>query len=148
MSATRGRFQPSIAIETDELVVFAKILKLSDKIIYKHMHARLKDAGKVVADEAKKNASWSTKIPGAIKVQSTMGSVSISVSGRRAPGARVLEHEGRQGKFRHPVFNKGGWANQDARPFITPALASKREEVMHLIELAMNETFEEIKAAK
>lgn len=143
--AIKGRFQPSISIDTSELIVFAQILKRADPIMYKHLHTRLKAAGKVVADEAKKNASWSTRIPPAVKVQASMGSVAISVSGKRAPGARPLEHEGKPGKFRHPVFgNREVWVSQPARPFITPALAAKREEVLANIVAALNETLQEI----
>ena len=145
MSAIRGNFAPKIQIDTSELKDLARGLKAINPIFYRKLNERLKEAGKLVAEEAKVNASWSTKIPRTIHVSASMSSVSVTAGGKRAPGARPLEHEGRQGNFRHPVFgHRNVWVDQPARPFIIPALEKNRYKVLELIKLAVNETFDEI----
>lgn len=149
MARQNTKYQMGLMINMDEIKIFAQILRSADKVMYKYLHDRLLEAGKLVADEAKSNAgSWSSKIPSAVRVRSTVGSVSIIVDRTFAPDARPYEHGGLSGTFRHPVFNKGGWASSPARPFLTTALASKQREVLNRVNLAVDETLAEIARAK
>jgi hypothetical protein len=56
------------------------------------LRPRLLHAGSLVASAARSNASWSTRIPGAIRVgasfNSRTGGASIRVSAKKAPHAR------------------------------------------------------------
>jgi hypothetical protein len=87
----------------------------------------LREAGQIVRDRARFNASWSTKIPAATRVSvgftKRNPGVSVQVNKNKAPGARPLENRGREGRFRHPVFgHTDRWVPQKARPFLAKAL--------------------------
>lgn len=94
----------------------------------------LKRAGESAAAQARGNASWSTRIPGAIRVQVRYGRVRtgmlLKVSAAMAPHARAYEGLGRPGLFRHPLF--GDWSTpitQARRPYAWPAVVAMREPV-------------------
>ncbi len=84
-------------------------------------------AGKIVSD-AKANAAWSTRIPGALSVSVTASRVGVKASRRKAPHARAFEGVRRAGfgavrEFRHPVYgNRNVWVSQPTRPFLAPAI--------------------------
>jgi len=90
-----------------------------------------------VLNQARANASWPSRIPGATRIsvkygQRTAG-VSIVVSARRAPHARPYENLGNPGTFRHPRWGHrgpGDWFPQAARPFLFPAAETKAPEVV------------------
>lgn len=97
------------------------------------LRPELRAAGRIVADQAKINAAWSTRIPRAVKVSVSFTlrrpGVTVVVDKNKAPHARPYEHGGREGNFRHPVYgNRKAWVAQKARPFLAPALAAKNEE--------------------
>lgn len=85
----------------------------------------LRAGGEFVAREAMVNASWSTRIPGSIKVEvsfrSERESVRVVAGGTNAPHARPFEHLGEPGTFRHRVHGRDVWVAQAARPFLFPA---------------------------
>ena len=102
--------------------------------------ARIRAAAAVVAADAKERASFSTRIPGSIKVRGSALGVKIVAGGSSAPDAAPLENHGRDGMFRHPVFgNREKWVEQQARPFLAPALDAHREMVADEIEAAVYE---------
>lgn len=87
----------------------------------------LREAGQLVRDRARLNASWSTRIPAATRVSvgftARNPGVAVQVNKNRAPHARPFEHGGREGSFRHPVFgHRDRWESQKARPFLAKAL--------------------------
>lgn len=94
----------------------------------------LKRAGESAAAQARGNASWSSRIPGAIQVQVRYGRVRtgmlLKVSAVRAPHARAYEGLGVSGTFRHPAW--GDWEHavtQARRPYAWPAVVAMREPV-------------------
>ncbi|HEY3260335.1 MAG TPA: hypothetical protein VGJ95_08705 [Pseudonocardiaceae bacterium] len=100
----------------------------------------LREAVEPIASDARARASWSGRIPGAIRVRTRQNSrgiaVSIRVSGKTAPHARPIEHEGKPGNFRHPVYadakeprGRWTWVNQQARPFLAPAARAGYDQV-------------------
>lgn len=119
---------------------------------------RLRALGQPTADDARRRASWSSRIPGAISVRSASYAASgrigfaLRVSVAAAPHARAYEgiasgssgntayegwgsFGGSGGEFRHPVFGHRDrkWAVQRTRPYAWPAVnaaaASGREEI-------------------
>ena len=108
----------------------------------------LREAGEGMAAAVRNEASWSSRIPGATKVVPSFAArgagVSIQVDARKAPEARPLEHGGRAGAFRHPVYasstedrSRWAWASEPARPFFyaaiggrTPAVEQRMRQVM------------------
>ena len=141
-------------IDTAELKLFARGLRLADRKLYLTLNKRMRLAAQVVADDAKSRASWSTKIPATIKVRGGAARLSV-VAGKGVPYAVPYEYGGKKmakGTFKHPVFaavgsarynDKGSWPTENTRPFLLPALAANREIVMESIVTAVNETIDE-----
>lgn len=85
---------------------------------------------------ARANASWSTRIPGAISVRSVASASSVRIgvqlrsSAKKAPHARPYEGLGQGGVFRHPVFGRrdAKWVEQKTRPFLYPAVREKGDD--------------------
>jgi hypothetical protein len=111
----------------------------------KKLRPRLRIAGRIVADDAKARASWSTRIPRAIRVSTSFTGrrpgVSVIVNKSKAPHARPYEHGGEPGKFRHPRWgDRRRWFDQQARPFLAPALQAKGDTAGRLITEAVDQT--------
>lgn len=108
----------------------------------KRLRPKVRAAGNIVARDARLRASWSTRIPAAIRVRTAFAKspgVRVSVDLRKAPHAKPYENEGRPGKFRHPVFgNRSNWVTQKARPFLGPALQAKSDAAAHDIADAVD----------
>ncbi|KXK63354.1 hypothetical protein AWW66_03305 [Micromonospora rosaria] len=108
------------------------------KDVRKDLRPALKKTGDQVAADAKGRASWSSRIPGAIRVKVLYGrgraGVIITVSRKRAPHARPYEgiaaRRGNAANFRHPLFgNRERWYTQRTRPFLLPAAQARRAQV-------------------
>lgn len=100
------------------------------------MGPAVRKAAEPVLSQMKSNASWSTRIPGAISVTAGFGAsisgVTFRVNAGRAPHARPIEHDGAAGTFRHPVYgNRENWVSQAARPFFYRAVQEKADEVVN-----------------
>lgn len=77
---------------------------------------------KPIVAAVQREASWSTRIPGATKAKVSFAAksagVAITVNSKTAPEARPLENSGNSGSFRHPVFgDTTSWVSQPAQPF-------------------------------
>lgn len=109
--------------------------------------------GRKLATEAKRNAEWSSRIPGAIgvSVNTSMksGGVRIVTKASKAPHARAYEGIAtRKPVFRHPVFARGDnrsnwtWVTENTRPFLVPAVKSgqddARRQIADVVQRAMN----------
>lgn len=126
---------------------------------------RIREIGQPMAADARRRASWSKRIPGAISVRpvsyaaSGRVGVALRVSAAAAPHARPYEGLGQGsggntayegwgmfggsgGSFRHPVFGHRDrkWAIQGTRPYAWPAVnaaaASGREHIAAAYEEA------------
>ncbi len=149
-----SRANASMRIDTAELKNFAKGLRLVDRSLYLKMNKKIRVAAQVVADDAKARASWSTKIPATIRVRGGLARLSV-VAGKGVPYAVPYEYGGKKmakGTFKHPVYaavgsaryeDKGSWPTERTRPFLVPALAAHRTEVMEAMVIAVNETIDE-----
>lgn len=100
--------------------------------VRRELRANIADAGRVVLRDAQDEASWSTRIPGAMRMQArTSGhriGVFIRVDATKAPHARPYEGlSDRRSTFRHPVFgDRDTWVSQEQRPFLAPSAARGR----------------------
>lgn len=98
-------------------------------------------AGGIVAEEARRNADWSTRIPDAIWVSSrfsggSTAGVRVAVNVRKAPHAPL--YEGPPRVFHHSLFgNRRHWYPEAARPFLQPALVSKADEAAEVVDDAV-----------
>lgn len=103
----------------------------------------LRAAAEPIAATARRGASWSRRIPSAIRVSSQFAThrpgIRIRVSRALAPHARPLEGITRgAGSFRHPVFGRDTWVTQTTRPFLLPAVESNAERVTHAVGAAID----------
>jgi hypothetical protein len=90
----------------------------------------------MVAQDAKRKASFSKKIPDSIEVKVLgNGTAVVAAGGDKAPNGAPLENKGRPGEFRHPVFGHKDrrWARQKAHPFLYPALLENADAAADLI---------------
>lgn len=110
------------------------------------MRTRLKAAGSGVLRDAAVNASWSSRIPGAMSLQVAFTGrnpgVTIVVNTAKAPHARPFEGIAAR-SWRHPVFERYGgatpWVEQAARPYLLPAARAGYDVVVAGVQDALDE---------
>lgn len=111
------------------------------KDIQRELRPAIKKAGDVVAAQAKSNASWSSRIPGAISVRASFGArvagATVVVSAGAAPHARPYEGSGGGGTYRHPVYGGPAWVTAPTRPFLMPAGRAKEAAAAALVQQAV-----------
>lgn len=129
-------------IDTGSIDKLARTIKQASPAVAKTLTKELKLARDAVAAEARSRASFSTKIPATIKGSGTGATLKVSAGGAAAPNAAPLENRGKQGTFRHPVFGTDTWVNQQAHPFLTPALAAQREILAARIDAAIDKAID------
>lgn len=129
----------NIVVDTRGLSQLARDLRAASPESWKALRLALRAAAEPVKLDAQSRAGFSKRIPGTIKVRvGSGGSVKIVAGGSNAPDAAPLENKGREGTFRHPIpGNREKWVNQQARPFLAPALDAHRDEVAAAIESAV-----------
>lgn len=136
----------SFTVDTRELKNFARQLRKLDRKTYLKMNKALRAGAQFVVDDARANASWSTKIPPTIKVKGGVTRLSIVAGGDAAPNAVPLERGSKKnpGYNRHPVFgNRNVWVNQDLRPYLLPAILKNERKIAELVVAEVNKAFEE-----
>ena len=123
-------------VDTGELKRVTTWIRRVSLEISTELRRDMRAAGQIVADEAMSNAP-SEAVAATIKVRTTAGGAVVKVVagiGEReghVGEAAAYENKGSGGTFRHPVFgNHNVWVDQTARPYMTPALATKQEEVL------------------
>jgi hypothetical protein len=98
----------------------------------------------MVRDEARRNASYSKRIPGSIRGRvSVRGfSGSVAAGGSKAPNAVPIENKGK-GYVRHPIFvprsqlpgPPGSWTSKNSHPaFLSTAVEAKEVELEGAID--------------
>lgn len=89
------------------------------------LRTELPAAGQALLRASQANASWSSRIPAAHYLKTSVsatGGVSVGVDASAAPHARPYEGMSGQSFFRHPVYgNREVWVSQNTRPFLRPA---------------------------
>ena len=95
--------------------------------IRRELRPLLKKVGQPALLAARRNASFSARIPKATKLSISLtkrgAGMKLVTSRILADHARALEHRGQEGMFRHPVNKaKTVWVSQPAQPFLLPAV--------------------------
>lgn len=110
-----GRFSVQVRQAADDL-------RNMSTEVRRNLRPTLEQAARPIVTQAQANASWSTRIPGAIRLSTLKRGVEIRVSSRKAPHARPYEGIRGNRSFRHPVMgNRDVWVAQQTRPFLQPA---------------------------
>jgi hypothetical protein len=90
-----------------DLYRLKKDLDAASKGLAKELKRGIENAGEPLRGKVAVAASWSRRIPRAVKVNTRFTakttSVVITVNAKQAPHARPLENAGRPGFFTHPV---------------------------------------------
>lgn len=128
---------------SEDVVKLVNDLRKIGDGVGRNLGKEFKRAAGPVAQQARANASWSSRIPGAISVGVSSSrrfpGAQIKVSKDKAPHARLFEYPGRGGSFRHPVYgNREVWVEQRGRPFIRPAVREKGGEFVKAADRAVN----------
>lgn len=103
----------------------------------------IKRAAEPIAADARRRASWSKRIPKAIRISPRLSrkqqGVAIRVDSKKAPHARAYEGiSGRGDTFRHPVHgNREKWVEQKTRPFLAPAAKGRTSDVRKAVDGAI-----------
>lgn len=101
--------------------------------VRKKIRPALVRGGRPALSEAKRNASWSSRIPQATRLsvgfsKRTPGAALV-VSHAKAPHAHAYENKGKPGTFRSPLFgNREIWITHQARPFLYRAAETWQQE--------------------
>jgi len=115
--------------DTAQLSMLARNLRLAAPQVWKAARVELREAGEIIASDARQRASFSTKIPGSIKVITRAGNVRVRAGGPDAPDAVALENHGK-GHPRHPLFgNREHWYTNNTPAFLAPALEANAKVV-------------------
>ncbi|WP_157515695.1 HK97 gp10 family phage protein [Nocardiopsis trehalosi] len=116
---------------------FRRDLGQIPKELQTQLRPALREAARPVLADARRRASWSTRIPGAMRIATRFGrrgGVSVAVSRTRAPHARAWEDITNRGQVRHPVFgNRQVWASHRPRPFLSPAAFANADRVQRRV---------------
>lgn len=124
-----------VVVDTKALARLARDLRAAAPEAWKACRVSLRAAGEIVAQDARARTSYSSRIPGSIKVRVTSGgNVKVVAGGEAAPDAAAIENRGR-GHVRHPVFgDREVWTDKNSRPaFLAPALEAHYEEVADMV---------------
>lgn len=129
---------------------FARQLRDVPKEFRRELRPKIRKASDKVAGKIRANASWSSRIPGAVKTQvsfsSRSGGVRVFVDSDAAPHARPMEFgsQGRRGVNRHPVFGRDVWVDQPAKPFFMKAVRESEQDVVLEIQDAIDNALRRI----
>lgn len=126
------------------LAQIAKDMRALPEETRKALRPKLRKAGQMVQREAQVNASWSSRIPGTIKVVTSFRAdregVTVRAGGATAPHARPYEGLSARGStFRHPVYGNDWWVASPTRPFLFPAAEAAEGAVTEAMRTALDE---------
>lgn len=141
-----SRSGSSVSIDTSQLKDLGVRLRKGSPELGRQMRTGLREIGQVVADDAKRRASFSKRIPGSIKVRTTSGfSVSVVAGGGNATDAAPIENHGK-GFVRHPIFgNRNAWTAKGSHPaFLAPAADASRAAIEEKTVKVIDNTFRAI----
>lgn len=118
---------------TQELRQLVKDLGKMPKEMKQEIRPKLKESANKPLREARANASWSSRIPGATTIRTSFtaraAGVAIRTSQIKARHARTYENQGKEGQFRHRVFGRDTWVSQASRPFLWRAALPWMENI-------------------
>lgn len=139
--------------DTRQVTRFAQQLQDVPRELRGELRPAIKTAAKTLSSRVKANASWSSRIPGAVRERVSFasrgrGGVMVYVDARIAPHARPLDRGSQGGRSvnRHPVFgNRNVWVDQPTRPFFIPAVRESHDDVLRKVQFAIATTLGRIR---
>ena len=132
-----------ISVDAEDFRNFQRTLKKVNATISKELNKELRRVlNSTIIPAARSNASWSSRIPAAIRPTVGASKIGARVAANRAPHGRAYEGLAKglrsNSSFRHPVFgNRNVWVEQRTRPFLAPAFDSHAGEASKAAEAAI-----------
>lgn len=131
--------------DAKEFLALAESFRDVPDELRKHVTHRLQPVGQRTVEAVRRNASWSSRIPGAVRLRVAFRGkdpgLIISVDRHQAPHARPYEGF-LASSFRHPVFgDTDTWVSQDARRFVWPGVLETQQEVADAVDEAIAAAF-------
>ncbi|MCU1617192.1 MAG: hypothetical protein JWO98_4732 [Frankiales bacterium] len=125
----------SSGLDFSQVTQLARELNKMPAATRRQLRRTFQAAGQPMLADAQSRAGWSTRIPGAIRVSTTVSadrmSVQLRVSSASAPHARPYEGLGGGGFFRHPVYGRRtAWVSQATRPYALPAVKAASDKLV------------------
>lgn len=131
-------------IDTREFKNMVRALRQAQPEITRHLRSDLRAAGELVAEDARRRAGeHSTTIAATIKVRTVNAAVAVEAGGGDSPLAGLFElgnagkgssqTPSKGGTFRHPVYGRDVWVEQQMHPFLQPAALHNAPAVEKLI---------------
>lgn len=136
----RGFGRQVVHIDAPGLSKLARDLRGVQPVLLKELRTGIRKAAEPIKRDAQANArQFSRRIPGAIGITAQFPArgarVTLRTNAKRAPHARPIENDGRQGAFRHPLFgDRDHWVAQAAHPFFFKAVAGRQRQTVNDIE--------------
>jgi hypothetical protein len=142
---TVSKSAANVNVDVSQLRQLAKDLRKADPDLGVKLRLRMRGVGGIVADTAQEMASYSTRIPGSIKVRVSGFTVKVVAGGPGAGDAAPIENRGK-GFVRHPVFgNRNVWTAKNSHPaFLAPALDADEAAVVEELVKAVDDTMRDI----
>lgn len=135
----------AIEIDMSSFNKFARDLRQADRELSRQLGRNLKAAGEIVAADARRRAGFSSRIPKSIVVRRAGAKIRVEARANIAPNAKPIEHGGKGGMFRHPVYgNRENWVSQEAKPFLRPAAEAGRAAVIVAAKRAIDDALAEV----
>lgn len=138
----------SIGIDMTALYEVGKRLNKVDKDVYKAIQVRLRELALLLEETAKAEAPDSVKptIIGNVRgmhIKVIAGPEEYTNKGHLGGQASAVEHKGRPGKFKHPVFGSKTTPKvyQEAHPFLAKALERQHATIIKVVEEAVMQGF-------
>lgn len=128
--------------ETSPAAQIARDMRVLDKETRKQVRPILRQGGERVAATTRANASWSTRIPGTVRVvvsfRQDRESVKVKAGGPSTPHARPNEDIDGDRHLFHPVWGHPWFVVQLARPFLFPAAEQHQSTDLALVAGTLN----------
>jgi hypothetical protein len=131
-----------IAVDTKQLATLTRSLRRAGPESAAATRGAIRDAGEIVAEEARVRSSFSSRIEWSIKSRAAGGNFKVTAGGEAAPNAAPIENKGR-GHVRHPVYgDRDVWTEKNSPPaYLGPALDAKADEVAELVADRLAQAF-------
>lgn len=116
-------------VNSQDLAALFAAAKAAEGAVQVELRRGIKAAAKPMVDGVKSAASFSSRIPGAVRTKASFAAkgatVTITADPKAAPEAAPLNNGDRGGTFRHPVYgNTDNWVSQTAHPFFVTGARS------------------------
>lgn len=130
--------------DVDPAMQIARDMRALPEETRKALRPKLRSAGQVIAQDAKGRSSWSSRIPGSIKVTTSFRenreNVKVTAGSNAAPHARAYEDVTGPDDFPHPVYgHRDRFVTAAARPFLLPAAEAHEGEATDLVLAALSD---------